>query len=166
MKSLKSFLHDSRGFTLPEVLVSMGILTVVMSTIGIALFQALDTQTGVVDDGLAINELRKGLSWFAKDVKMARSTDMVDGAPAVSSVTFTWTDEFQDAEVDHTSSYALVGDQLVRTYDGNAHTVARRVVSVAFSLSSRTVTAQFEIDAGAGTTRTLSVKTVIRSVES
>ena len=162
MKSLKSFLHDSRGFTLPEVLVSMGILTVVMSTIGIALFQALDTQTGIVDDGLAINELRKGFSWFAEDVKMARSADLVDGVPA-PTVTLTWTDEFNDVGVDHTASYAGVGDRLVRTYDDNAHTVAHRVVSVAFTLSNRSITAQLEVEAEPGATRTLSVKGVMRS---
>jgi len=160
---LRNFLRDSRGFTLVEVLVGVGILTIVMSTIGTAMFQALGTQKGVVDDGLAINELWKGLSWFAEDVKMAQNTDLVDGAPAVASVTFTWTDEFNDAGVSHTSSYALVDDMLVRTYDGNAHTVARRAISAAFSLSNRTVIAQFEVDAGAGTIRTLSLKTLMRS---
>ena len=162
-RRLKKLWHSQGGFTLVEMLVGVGLLTIIMSTIGTSLFQALHTEKEVVDDGLGINELRKGLSWFAEDVKMANSTDLVDGAPAVSSVALSWTDQFNDAGVSHTSNYVLVGDRLVRTYDGNAHTVAHRVVSVAFSFSGRTVTAQVEVNAEPGTTRTLSVQTIMRS---
>ena len=144
----------------------VSILTILMSTIGVAMFQALGTQRRVVDDGLAVNELRKGLSWLAVDVRMAKGTDLADLAPAVSSVTFTWTDEFNNSAAPHTSSYALVGNRLVRTYDGSAHTVARRVLSVEFSRSDKTVTAQLELDAGAGTTRTISLRTLMRSASS
>ena len=159
---MKKLWRCQKGFTLAEVLVGVSILTAVMSTVGMALFQALGTETRVVDDGLAISELRKGLGWFAGDIKMAKSTDLVDGAPAVSSATFSWTDEFQAAGTPHTISYAVVGDSLVRTYDGIAHTVTRRAVSASFSRSGQTITAQFEVDAGAGTTRILSVETFMR----
>ena len=163
MTSLKSLLQDCRGFTLPEVIVSVGVLSIVMGILGTAMFQALGTEGAVIDDGKAINELRKGFSWFSEDVKMAQSTDLTDGAPAVSSVTLSWTDEFGGVGASHTSSYALVGDRLVRTYDGVAHDVARGVVSASFSLSGSTVTAQVEVTADLGTTRTLSVSTMMRS---
>ncbi|MFQ5875174.1 MAG: prepilin-type N-terminal cleavage/methylation domain-containing protein [Dehalococcoidia bacterium] len=163
---MRKLLQNSRGFTLVEMLVGVGVLVIVVTAIGAGIFQSLGTHKGVVDDGLAINELRKGFSWFAGDVQMARTTDLVDGAPSVSTVNFTWTDEFEGAGVTHTSSYSLTGDRLVRTYDGNSHTVAHRVVSVAFSLSSRTVTAQLEVDAGSGTTRVLTLNTLMRSTAS
>ena len=163
---MKKLWRSQRGFTLVEVLVGVGILGIIMGTIGAALFQALGTQAEVRDDGHAIDELRRGLAWIAQDVKMANSTNLEDGASAVPTVTLTWTDNFNDAGASHTSSYALVEDRLVRTYDGSGHVVGRRVVSVSFSRSGSTVTAQFEVDAGEGTTRTLSVRTVMRSTSS
>lgn len=154
--------YNQRGFTVVEVVASVAILTMVMGLLGTALFQALGTETVVVDDGLAINELRKGLSYFSEDVKMTQTTDLEDGGAPVSSCDLSWTDEYQDAQTPHTSSYALVGDRLVRTYDGNAHTVANRVISVSFSRSGQTITAQIEVDAGPPGTRTLSVNAVMR----
>ena len=55
-----------------------------------------------------------------------------------------------------------MGDRLVRTYDGNEHTVAHRAVSVSFSRFGQTITAQVEVDAAPGTTKTLSVNAVMR----
>lgn len=162
MKRLKRFLQDSRGFTVAELLVSVAILSMLAGVIGTAFSQVLTTERTVVDDGLALNELRKGLSWFTGDVRMASDTDLVDGGEPVSTCTLTWTDEFNDAQVAHSSSYAVVDDRLVRTYDGNAHTVAHRVVSVSFSRSGQTITAQLEVNAAPDITRTLSAKTVMR----
>ena len=164
MKRLRSFFQGSRGFSLVEMLVVVGIISIIMGTIGTALFQSLKTETGVRADGLAINELRKGLSWFASDVKMAQTSTLVNLDPAVNAVTFTWTDQFQDASVPHTSTYAIVGDELVRTYDTNSHAVARDVVSAEFSLNTRSVLVKVTVNSGAGVTRDLSVNTIMRSV--
>ena len=159
---MKKLWRSQQGVTLVEVLVGVGIMTIIMTFIGSAIFLALGTEKQIVDDGRAILELRRSFSWFAEDVKMSRSTDLVDGGSAASSVTLTWTDEFGGAGVAHTSSYNLVGDRLVRNYDGNAHTVAQGVVSVGFLLSGRTVTAELEVDAKPDTIRTLSVEAVMR----
>ena len=164
MNILRRFIQGQGGFTLPELLVAVGILGIVTGTIGTAIFQSLGTEYEVIADGLGINELRKGFSWFAEDVKMAQSSDLTDGGSAASTVSLSWTDQFADAGTNHTSSYALVGDELVRTYDGNAHTVARKAVSVSFSLSGKTITAQVEVQAEPGQTRTLSVSATMRSV--
>ena len=160
---MRRIFRDCGGFTLVEMLVSIGILSIVMATVGTGLFQSLKTQSGVVDDGTAINELRKGLSWFASDVKMAQTSTLIDLDPAVASVTFTWTDQFQDASVPHTSTYAVVGDELIRTYDSNSHAVARDVVSAEFSLNSRSVVVKVTVNSGPGVTRNLSVNTIMRS---
>ncbi len=161
---MSRFFRDSGGFTLVEMLVSVGILSIVMATVGTGRFQSLKTQSGVVDDGTAINELRKGLSWFASDVKMAQTSTLINLNPAVNSVTFTWTDQFQNGSVPHTSTYAVVGDELVRTYDYNSHAVARDVVSAEFSLNSRSVVLKVTVNSGPGVTRDLSVNTIMRSV--
>ena len=155
---MKKLWRSQRGFTLTEMLVYVGILTIITSTIGAGLFQVLGTQAAVRDDGHAIDELRKGLSWVSEDVKRAKDADITSGV-----LTLTWTDEYGDVGTNHTITYQLVGDQLIRTFDGTAHTVARRVVSASFSLSSRTVTTQVEVDADLGSTRTLSVNTLMKS---
>lgn len=150
------------GFTLTEVVVMVGLMVTLMSTLGTTMFQALSTQGKIIDDGLAINELRKGLSRFSADMKMAKTTDLADGATA-NSITTSWTDQFQGAGTAHTSTYALVGNSLVRTYDGVSHTVGRGVSSALFSRSGKTVVAQIEVQVSPGVTRTLSVKAVMRS---
>jgi len=163
MSILRRFIQAQGGFSLPELLVAVGILGIVTSTIGVAIFQSLGAENEVVADGLGINELRKGFSWFAEDVKMAQTSDLTDGGPAASTVSLSWTDHFADAGTNHTSSYALVGDELVRTYDSSSHTVARKVVSVSFSLSVKTITAQLEVRTEPGQTRNLTVNAIMRS---
>ena len=167
MSKLTRFLKDSRGLTLVEMLVGITLLSITMGILGAALFRALGTQNSVVDDGIAINELRKGLSWFAGDVKMATSTNLALGATS-TSITLSWKDQFGGATTTHTSTYDLVGGRLVGTYTSNAtstsHTIAHRVVSASFSLSATsTVTAQVEVNAESGATRTLSLDTVMRA---
>ncbi len=158
---MKRILCRQRGFTLVEVLVSVSILIVITSILGAAMFQALATEKGVVDDGHAINELRKGLSWFAEDVKRAKEADVTAGV-----LTLTWTDEYEADGTIHTLTYERVGDTLVRTLDGSAHTVSRRVLTSSFSITIRTVTAQIEVQVNAETTRTLSVNSVMRPAAS
>ena len=161
-------IREAEGFTLVEMLVGITLLTIVMSTIGTSSFQALKTQQRISEDGLAVNELRKGLGWFAEDAKMATSTNLTDGAPATTTVTMSWRDYFNVTSttgVLHTASYALNGDRLERTYDSSTHTVARDVVTALFSLGSTTVTAQIEVNAEPGTTRTLSVDSVMRAAD-
>ena len=170
MSKLTRFLKDNRGFTLVELLVGITLLSITMSTIGAGLFRALGTQSGVVDDGLAINELRKGFSWFAGDVKMATSTDLDIGGATSPSVTLSWKDQFNDVDITHTSTYDLVGDRLVRTYTSNAtsssHTIAHRVVSASFYLNgTSTVIAEVVVNAKPGVTRTLSLSTIMRAAQ-
>ncbi len=171
MSKLTRFLKDSRGLTLVEMLVGITLLSITMSTIGAGLFRALGTQSNVVDDGLAINELRKGLSWFAGDVKMATSTNLAISGATSSSVTLSWRDQFgPDEPITHTSTYDLVDDRLVRTYTSNAtstsHTIAHRVVSASFYLNgTSTVIAEVEVNAEPGVTRTLSLSTIMRAAQ-
>ena len=97
---------------------------------------------------------------------MAFSTNLTNGAPATTTVTMGWTDYFNATStsgVSHTASYALNGDSLERSFDGNTHTVARGVVSAVFSLASTTLTANVEVRGEHDTTRILSVSAVMRA---
>ncbi|MFQ6026122.1 MAG: type II secretion system protein J [Dehalococcoidia bacterium] len=159
-----------RGFTLVEVLVSLSILGIILGTLGTAFFQSVSTQRNIVDDGYATNEARKGLSWFAPDVRMAQYAD-VDALP--DRLDLSWTDEFafdfNGSPTCHNSSYVLNGDVLERTYDGATHTVARRVESVAFLPPTpgpdpaNTVTIELVVETGPGITETVSMTATMMS---
>lgn len=153
------------GFTLIELIVGLSITGFVVSGIGTTIFHSVRTSKNVVRDGQAINELRKGLSWFSTDVKMAKTTNLTDGAPASSSVTFDWTDEYGGDGTAHTLTYTLSSGRLIRTLDGFAYPVASRVNSVSFTRSGRVITAQAQVDAGFGRTRTLSVDSLMRATQ-
>ena len=155
--------RNQKGFSLVEVIASVGILTVVMSGMCMAMSHAIDAQGYVIDDGLAINELRKGLSWLSSDMKKASATDLTDGGPPVYSVSATWMDQYQGSGLQHSVSYILKGDVLVRTYDGQAHTVGRNVRSASFYRVGKTIHAQLEVNAKKGSISALAIKAVMRS---
>ena len=142
---------SSRGFTLVEMLVGVGIMGLAVGFIGAALFQTLGLSQAWSDDVLATKETRHAASWFARDALNAQTVDLADGAPPVSSVTISWTDQ---NDVAHTAAYAVVGDRLVRTLDGASITVARQVVSVSFSRSAQVITFSLTVTAAGGATET------------
>ncbi|MFQ6028597.1 MAG: prepilin-type N-terminal cleavage/methylation domain-containing protein, partial [Dehalococcoidia bacterium] len=167
---MKSAAPKCRGFTLVEILVSVSILGIILGTLGTAFFQSVSTQRLIVDDGYATNEARKGLSWFAQDVRMAQHAT-VD--PDANTLNLSWTDEFNfdfnGTPTCHKSSYLLNGDALERTYNGTTHTVARRVVSVTFPTPTpgpdpvSTVTIDLEVETSPSNTKTVSMTTSMMS---
>ncbi len=160
MKWLRS---ASLGFTLTEVVIGMGILTIVTGSVGVATMQTLESRTMEREDSLAAFELRKGLSWIAEDASMAATTDLIDGGPAAPSIVMDWVDKFQDLGTPHTASYIVVNGALIRTNDGVAHPVAQRVVSASFLRSGKTLIAQLEVRVNSQTTRQLSVNIIMRA---
>ena len=151
---MKKLFRGQRGFTLIEVLVSVGILSMVSSFLGGALFQAIDKERKMMDDGIAIAGLGLATHWFAKDAQRATNTNLVAGGPAVPSVTLTLKDEFGGALKTTICNYAVVGTNLARDCGGEKLIVAKGVVSTAFSVSGRMVTAQIEVEAASDTTKT------------
>jgi prepilin-type N-terminal cleavage/methylation domain-containing protein len=163
-----------RGFTLVEVLVSVSILGIILGTLGTAFFQSVSTQRHIVDDGYATNEARKGLSWFAPDVRSAQHA-AID--PDNNTLELSWTDEYDygfgaTPAPCHVSRYHFDAAEnvLKRTYiegpedpDGATHVVARRVERVAFPTPTTTetpsnlVTIELEVQTGPNTTKTLSM---------
>ena len=165
---MRSLIQGQLAFTLVEVLVSLTILAIILGTIGAAFFLSVSTQRTIVDDGLAINEARRGLSWFGPDARMAQHAQ-VNGQGVL---TLTWTDDFVGVETPlplplrcHTSRYELVNNNLQRKYDNTTHTVARRIVSVSFITKpptpepADTITIELEVETGPGTTETVSMTT-------
>ncbi len=153
---------SSQGFTLVELLVTVGFIALAMGLMGGGLFQALSIERFWQDDVIATKDLRNAGSWFSRDAFNADNTDLVDGALAVSSVTLTWTDA---DSISHTASYSIVGDRMVRDYDNAQHTIARRVVSAGFSLSGKMLRFDLEINASRGGTESSSQDVYLRRLQ-
>lgn len=157
-KSVKGLMRARFGFTLVETLVALGILVIVTAGFGSAFFQAFAVQRFWRDDMMSTKEWSHAQSYFAGDVMNAQTTNLVDGAPSVTSVTLDWTAN----GVPHTATYSLSGTTLSRAFDGQSIEIARQVVAVGFSLSGRTVTFDLTVKAGKGDTVTKSLTTYLR----
>jgi VCBS repeat-containing protein len=129
--------RDQRGITLVETIVAAGIAAMLVGALGSAIFLFTRTAEQGNDELGALRDVQNAGYWLTRDGKMAETTDLIDGAPPVGSMTLTWTDGGQA----HTVTYTLTGTELQRNYDGDAIAVARYVTSVEFSLSQGVITA-------------------------
>lgn len=132
--------RSQRGFTLVEVVVGTGILSLVTTLMSTGMFQAVTMTTKIGGAYQARFATGTAASWTARDVPMAQSTDLEDGAPPVAGATFTWTDQFGGVQTSHSLTYSLSGGDLLRTYDGSTSVIGRQVSSVGFSRSGRLIT--------------------------
>lgn len=160
---VKSLAARSGGFTLVEAVIAVGILTLGLGLVGSTVFQSLAIERFWRDDVIAVKDLRHAGSRFAGDALYTETTDLVDGAAAVGTVSLTWTDA---GAVTHTAAYSVSGDnRLVRDLDGAQSTLARGVVQAAFSLSGKVLSFNLEIEADRGTTKTSNLQTYLRALQ-
>jgi hypothetical protein len=115
----------------------MTIAALIAGAAGVALFQILDTTSLNNDRFTALHEVDNAHYWVGKDARAAQTTNLADGGPAVNSMTLSWVD---GSGVPHSSSYALVGSDLRRNYDGAVLSLARNLSSIQFSRSSQLIT--------------------------
>ena len=139
-KGVNRFFCRQRGFTLPELLVSLGITAAIGSMLAVAIFQMTNFTSRGNAQLANSGDQRGSMEWLARDIHMAKTTDLVDAAPPVSSMTLNWTDEYGSVGTSHSAAYSLVGTELRRTYDGQTHTVSRNVSAVNFSLNGKIIT--------------------------
>lgn len=160
------------GFSLIEVLVALGIISLAVGLAGSGIFQVLSFERFWQDDMAATGDLRRAGSRFAGDALNAE--DAVDSlgqrvgcGPGASSstVTLSWTDTTGSP---HTATYSLSGGSLIRVFDGNQNKLARRVVanSLEVSLCQRMLIMDLEVKAGRNTTENIRLQTHLRKLTS
>ena len=159
-------LKSSSGFSLVEVLVGLGLLSVVLVMFGDSVFQVLSIQRFWRDDAVATKELRHAESWFAGDALNAESVDFAS-CGASPCVTLNWTD---NGGAPRQAIYSLSGSNLVREFVHATTTVsqrpvARKVVSAGFSLSGKVLSFTLEAKASRGRTATSSLQTFLRRMQ-
>lgn len=167
--ALQVGVYGSQGFTLMEVLVALGILSLAIGLAGSGLFQVFSFQTSYQDKTVATKDLRHAGSWFSGDALNAQAVadeneDPLDCLAASDSVTLSWTGN--DGAF-HSSTYQVSGDSFKRVYDGRVNTLADHVVtnSVGFLHCGNLLTLELEVEADSGKTNKTVLWTYLRKRE-
>lgn len=132
-----------KGFTLLELIIALGISTLVMAS-GVAfIFQAYSTTRDARSYNTILAQLDVATSQIRKDLYMAHDTDLIDGEPK-NSIDISWTNFLATSNltgVPYSSSYTFNGTSLIRTYDDSENItvsiVGRNITSLTFTQNGR-----------------------------
>ena len=161
---------ESAGLTLIELVVALGVITMVVGMAGSGIFQVLSFERHWQDGVTATVDLRRAGSRFAGDALNAEDAldslgDRVGCPPAApaSSVDLSWTDTIGG---DHTAVYSISGGSLVRVFDGQQNEMARRAVanSLQVSLCQRLLTMDLQVEGGRGSIENMQLQTYMRKL--
>ncbi len=134
-----------RGMTLLEFIVGMGVATIIMGgTLGL-IFQEVRGTAVAKTSVTAAHEIGNAARRISQDVIMAGSTDLIDGAGPVDSLTLSWIEQYDFTNIPHSSSYTLVGTELRRDYDGTVTTVGRDISGIEFSQTGGLLTVSISV---------------------
>ena len=128
---------DQRGMTLVELLIAAAIAAMLVPILGSAIFQFMQVTEQGNDQFRALHDVQNAGYWITLDGKRAATTDLIEGADLVDSITLSWTDGGQA----HTTTYSLSSTDLQRDHNGTTITVARYILNVGFSISQGVITA-------------------------
>ncbi len=123
--------------TLVEVLIAAAIGAMIIAVVGSAIFQFTRVTEKGAESFTAAHDVQNIGHWINIDGKGANTTNLVDDAAPVSSMTLTWDDGGQS----HTCVYSLVDTDLKRVDNGNTTIIGRNVTNAEFSVSQRLITA-------------------------
>ena len=167
--ALQTAVYGTQGFTLVEVLVALGILSITVALAGSGLFQVFSFQTSYQDRVIATKDLRHAGSWFSGDALNAQAAVDENGEPldclsASDSVTLSWTG---NDGVYHSSTYKVSGDSFEREYDGRVNILADHVVanSVGFFHCGNLLTLELEVESDSGKVNNTVLWTYLRKQE-
>ena len=120
-------MRGQRGFSLPELVISIAVTGLIVGFLGVAIYQML-TVTEYGNDRLtATHELQNAAHWFNLDGQKAVS------ASADGSLLLTISET-------NSITYSLSGTELYRTSGVSQMTLAKNITSAAFAVDNRTVT--------------------------
>lgn len=116
-----------KGFTLPELLITVAITGLIVGFLGTAIYQIITVTEYSNDRMIAMHELQNVAHWFSRDGQMASTAsggnELVLALPDDSSIT-----------------YVVVDTELCRTAGDSQMTLARNVSDISFSIENRIIT--------------------------
>ena len=159
-----------KGFTLLEVIITLGVGTVILLGVVGSLFIIMRGVPEIRKEAVALTDIERATHWLNRDVGMGRDSNLVDAAPPVAQMTITWYDYTKAAELEEDQSHSVSytwspgTGELQRNYDGLITIVGVRLANVGFSLNDKSVTVTLAsfIDEKSGSTVTRTYKILMR----
>lgn len=133
--------NAQRGTSLWEVMVA----TAVGGALGVIIVGALFQLTKTASDGRGQTDVTTSIltsnRWMTRDIRMAATTDLLDGASGIASAQFDW----DDSGTPISCSYSLSGGSLTRACGPDTVIVARGASGLTFARTGSLVTAEFTV---------------------
>jgi len=161
---------NQKGFMFIEMLVALGVGTVILFGVVGSIFLVMRGVPEITKEAVALADIDRAAHWLTRDVAMGLNANLVNGALPVAQMTITWIDFTKAAELEgsgsHSVSYTWLPEtgELQRNYDGVITIVGSHLTHVGFSLndSSVTVTLTSSIDEESRSTVTRAYKILMR----
>ena len=128
-----------RGFLLLEMITALTIAALIGAGAVALMFSEIRGQATAKNVVAASMDLGYAGRQVSRDIFMAASSDLVDGALPVNQVTLSWIEWYDLTGIPHTVTYSLSGSNLDRDYDGAVTTVARNISSIEFARTDRVI---------------------------
>ena len=144
MKQKRFILNKAEGYTLLELLLVISITGTIVLVIGASYAQIMKGRVNISQRSVAMADLDSCAHWLTRDLVLAQTTSLTDGAPPTSNMTLDWTDRTawasDEGNIAHSVNYVLSGTRLLRTYDAEVTVVGRHLTKADFSLDGRIFT--------------------------
>jgi len=133
-------LSRQNGFTLIELLVALAIGSALL-LVAVDILFTLQFGTGRASNQMTADvDVNRAATAIQRDLYQTQDSNLIDGDPThQSSVDLTWIDHTGEVGTPHSSSYALDGTVLSRTYDGITGIVGRDITYLGFTQTGREI---------------------------